>query len=53
MSPREDAKSQRIRLNLGLLTPADRQAREDAETARRLAERKRTQQGHALGLEES
>ena len=50
---REDAKSQRIRLGLGLYTPAERQAHADAEKRRLEAAKKKAQAGVPLDLEES
>jgi len=49
---RQDAKSERIRLELGILTPEERQALADAETNRRLAAQKKAQKGAPLDLEE-
>ena len=50
---REDAKSQQIRLALGLYTPAERQAHADAKQRRLEAAQKKAQAGVPLDLEES
>ena len=52
MKRREDAKSQKIRLSLGLLTPDERRALAEAEAARRQVAQKKAQKGKALGLDE-
>ena len=49
---RQDVKSERIRLSLGLLTPEERQDLANREEARRLAAQKKAQAGTPLDLEE-
>ena len=50
---RVNAKSERLRLELGILTPEERQAQAEAENKRRLAAQKKAAKGNALpGLEE-
>ena len=50
---RRDAKSERLRLELGILTPAERQTQADAEIRRQQADAKKATKGPALpGLQE-
>jgi hypothetical protein len=49
---KQGAKSEQIRLGLGLLTPAERQALADTETRRQQAAAKKAAKGTPLGLEE-
>jgi hypothetical protein len=49
---REDEKSRRIRLSLGIKLPQEIQAEKDAKEKRRLEAQKKAQAGAPLGLEE-
>lgn len=52
MRARQDAKSERIRLALGILTPEEKEAERQAEERRRQDAQKKATKGTPLGLEE-